>query len=106
MPPAMTTATFELPARTLDERTDVLAGRGWRVYLVCAALLVPFVVPVGPAQVALLDLLNLAALAAFGAIAIAHRVPVKIPFPWPLLLIVAASAVAVAVLRHRLPGDG
>ena len=91
----MTTATFALPARTFDQPADALAGRGWRIYLACACLLVPFVVPVGPAQLAALDLLNLAAIAAFGAIAIAHRVPVKVPFAWPLLLIAAASLVAV-----------
>ena len=91
----MTTATFALPARTIHERAGALAGRGWRAYLVAAALLLPFVLPPGPAQLAALDLVNLAALAVFAAVVLMRRVPVVVPFAVPLIVIGAASLLAV-----------
>jgi hypothetical protein len=95
----MTTATFALPARTLDERAGAFAGRGWRAYLVAAALLLPFALPSGPAQLAALDLVNLGALAVFAAVVMLRRVPVVVPFAVPLIVIGAASLLAVTNAR-------
>jgi O-antigen ligase len=94
----MTTATWSLPApsaRAAALPADPLAGRGWNRYLVLVALLVPFVVPVGPAQLAVLDLLNLAALVVFAAAVVGGRVPVVAPFAPAVLLIAIGSLLAV-----------
>jgi O-antigen ligase len=81
------------PARAA--RATPFAGRGWRTFLVASALLVPFVLPAGPAQIALLDAISLIALALFYGSAVARRVPVVLPFAVPVLFIGAGSLLAV-----------
>ncbi|MEO6462819.1 MAG: hypothetical protein ABIP29_07065, partial [Candidatus Eisenbacteria bacterium] len=73
----------------------MLTGRGWRAYLVLAALLTPFVVPPGPAQLALLDGLNLAAIAAFLLIAVTRSPPIVLPFVVPVIVIAVGSLLAI-----------
>ena len=94
----MTTATWAVPARATREAAaqgTPLGGRGWRAYLVLATLLTPFVLPPGPAQLAVLDVLNLAALAVFFAVAAARRPPVVLPFVVPVIVIGVGSLLAV-----------
>jgi O-antigen ligase len=76
-------------------RAVALAGRGWKAYLVAAALLIPVVLPPGPMQLALLDLVNLLALFAFAILVITRRVRVVLPFVVPVLFIGAGSLLAI-----------
>jgi O-antigen ligase len=94
----MTTATIARPAAhaAARERGEArpFAGRAFAAYLVLAAALAPFVVPPGPAQLALLDGFNLLAIAAFLGIAFARRVPVVLPFFLSVCVIAVGSLLA------------
>jgi len=75
--------------RPIAERT----GRGWRVYLALAAVLAPLCVPAGPGQSALLDIVNLVALAVFFVVTMAgHKL--RVPLAVPMLIIGAGSLLA------------
>ena len=68
-------------------------GRGWRVYLATAAVLAPLCVPAGPGQSALLDIVNIVALAVFFVVTMAgHKL--RVPLAVPMLLIAAGSLIA------------
>ena len=73
----------------------VLGHRGWDLYLVAAAALVPIVVPAGPAQSAGVDLLNAVALGVFAVLSAARRLALSLPFALPVLLIAAGSLLAM-----------
>jgi hypothetical protein len=92
----MSTLNYAYPARAVPESSaDAFAGRGWRLYAVLAALLVPFALPAGPAQLALIDVVNLPALALFFGLAAALRTRVVLPFTLPVLLIGTGSLLAL-----------
>lgn len=86
--------TTAVPAQARSHAV-ALAGRGWKTYLVVAALLIPVVLPPGPMQMALLDLVNLLALFAFAILVITRRVRVVLPFVVPVLFIGAGSLLAI-----------
>ena len=72
---------------------SVPSHRGWRSYLVLAAVLVPVCVPYGPGQVAALDVVNLFALALFGLYLLSGR-PIRTPLLFSVLLIGIGSVLA------------
>jgi len=86
--------TTAVPAQARTHAV-ALAGRGWKAYLVAAALLIPVVLPPGPMQMALLDVVNLLALFAFAILVITRRVRVVLPFVVPVLFIGAGSLLAI-----------
>ena len=69
-------------------------GGSWSLYLVVAVALAPIVVPAGPGQTALLDLVNLFALPAFAFALLLTRRPVAVPFLVPVFLIAVGSLIA------------
>jgi O-antigen ligase len=88
----------EIRHPTAEVATDpgtVLRGRGWDLYLVTAVALMPVVVPTGPAQMAFVDLINLAALAAFLPLVLIRRIPLVLPFALPVLVISLGSLLAI-----------
>jgi len=92
----MATLGYAYPARAVPQSpAGEFAGRGWRTYAVLTALLVPFALPSGPAQLALIDVLNLPALALFFALAAGRRTRVVLPFTLPVLLIWTGSLLAI-----------
>jgi len=92
----MSTLGYAYPARAVpDSPADEFAGRGWRTYAVLAALLVPFALPAGPAQLALIDAVNLPALALFFALAAGRRTRVVLPFTLAVLLVWTGSLLAI-----------
>jgi len=68
-------------------------GRGWRAYLALAAVLAPLCVPAGPGQSALLDVVNLIALAVFFVVTMAGY-KLRVPLAVPMLTIAAGSLLA------------
>ena len=71
-------------------------ARGWDVYLVLAALLVPVLEPaIGGAQAAIIDVLNAAAMLAIGFAALARRPRIDLPLIGPVLVISVGSLIAV-----------
>jgi hypothetical protein len=70
--------------------------RGWSYYLAAAALLAPVVVPNGPGQIAILDVVNAIALGVFAVWAVMNGRALKLPFVVPMLLILIGSLVATA----------
>jgi len=91
---SMTLARPRWSART-RARSEPLTGRGWTIYALFSVGLSALVRPMGPGQTAIVDLINGAALAAFFAIVLIHRVPIRFPFFMPILFISAASLVAM-----------
>ena len=89
---ALPTTAVPARARPLD---GALTGRRWFAYLAAAALLVPFVQPVGPAQAAVLDVVNLFALFAFAVVVLIRRVRIALPFVVPLLFIGVGSLLSI-----------
>jgi hypothetical protein len=73
----------------MAERT----GRGWRLYLALAAVLAPLCVPAGPGQSAVLDVVNLVALAVFFVVTMAGQ-KLRVPLAVPMLIIGAGSLLA------------
>ena len=63
--------------------------RGWQIYLIAATCLAPLCTPVGPAQTAIVDVLNLCALAVFALAALAPGTTVRMPLiaPWTAIAI-------------------
>jgi hypothetical protein len=91
----MTSATAQ-PSRAPSGRAKLEAiwpHRGWRGYVVLVALLAPLCVPYGPGQSALLDFVNLPALALFGLFVLSGR-RFRTPFFFPVLLIAVGSGLA------------
>ena len=68
---------------------------GWAIYLVLAVALAPVVVPTGPAQLAIVDLFNFVAIAAFGIAFLTRRITMRAPFAVGVFLIVLGSLVAM-----------
>src|SRR5690349_4844756 len=87
--PAPAARSADLPA------VSAFGGRGWKAYVIAAALLVPFVLPRGPAQLALIDGINVVALFLFAVLAAARHSRIVLPFVVPMLFIVAGSLLAV-----------
>ena len=88
------TRVTELPVPAEDARPRRRRGR---TYLVLAALLAPLCVPAGPGQSALLDVLNLVAIAAFALFVVAPgRQPLRVPLAIPVMLVAIGSLIACA----------
>jgi hypothetical protein len=66
----------------------------WGRYLFLAAALVPVLVPMGPAQTAIIDPINLIAIVIFLAHAIGGGKTTRVPFVVPALMITVASLIA------------
>lgn len=91
----MTSATAH-PTRAAVGRAKLEGGwpqHGWRAYLVLAALLAPICVPEGPGQSALLDAVNLPALALFGLFVLSGR-QIRTPLFFAVILIALGSGLA------------
>jgi hypothetical protein len=72
-------------------------ARGWRAYLVFAAVLAPLCVPSGPGQTAVLDIVNLFAIIAYMFTVVGPgRQPLRAPLLWPAALVTLGSLVACA----------
>ena len=72
-----------------------VASRAARTYLVLSALLAPLVVPAGPGQTALIDAVNLVAIAAFALFVVAPgRQGLRVPLFAPLMVVVVGSLIA------------
>ena len=88
------TVAVSHPLRPVSGRASQAAvgvSRGWRRYLVVAALLAPLCVPNGPGQSSMLDLVNLPALAMFGLFLLSgHRI--RTPLFFSVLVISVGSA--------------
>lgn len=69
-------------------------GRAVVLYLMLAVMLVPVVVPAGPGQTAIVDVLNLAAIAAFALSALSGTRRVQLPLLIPALVILVSSLIA------------
>ena len=83
---------FTVPAAATRPR-----GRASRTFLVLCALLAPVVVPAGPGQTAVLDVVNLFAILAFGMFVVAPgRQMLRVPLVAPMLVVAVGSLVACA----------
>lgn len=83
-------------ALSAPARPEIAASKGWDVYLVLAALLVPVLKPTIPVlQATLVDALNAIALLVFGAIALARRPRLQMPLVVPAIVITIGSLVAI-----------
>ena len=83
-----------LPVPGADARPR---DRGGRAYLVLATLLAPLVVPAGPGQTAVLDVVNLIAIAVFAIFVVAPgRQPLRVPLVAPMALVAVGSLIACA----------
>ncbi len=71
------------------------SGRLWHLYLIATVVLIPFVASIGPGQLAIVDVLNVIALAAFAIMALARRPAITVPFLIPVFVISAASLLAI-----------
>ena len=69
-------------------------GGTWSLYLILAVALAPIVVPAGPGQTAILDLVNLLALPAFAVAMLLSRRSIAVPFLVPVFLIGVGSLIA------------
>jgi O-antigen ligase len=85
-----------------EARRAPLVTRAWGAYALLAVALAPVLLPAGPGQSALVDVLNVVALIAFAFVALAHRVPVRLPFVLAILVISAGSL--VATVNAAAPG--
>src|SRR5262245_6361993 len=86
----MGTASVTYVAFPAVERThDPFAARGWRAYAVWAALLTPFAVPGGMAQ------LGFVAFVAFFFAVVASGVAVRFPFALPVMLVGAGTLLSL-----------
>lgn len=66
----------------------------WSLFLFLTVALVPVVVPIGPNQSAIVDIVSLIGLLVFGASVLVRRQPVSIPFLIPVFLIGIGSLIA------------
>jgi O-antigen ligase len=83
---------FTVPAAVPKPR-----ARAGRIYLVLSALLAPVVVPAGPAQTAVLDVVNLFAIVAFFMFVVAPgRQTLRVPLVVPMALVAIGSLIACA----------
>lgn len=71
------------------------SGRMWHVYLIVTVVLIPFVASIGPGQLAIVDVVNMIALAAFAIMVLARRPAVTVPFLIPVFVISGASLLAI-----------
>ena len=75
--------------------TGRVTPRAARIYLVLSALLAPVVVPAGPGQTALIDAVNLVAIAAFALFVVAPgRQGLRVPLFAPLVVVAVGSLIA------------
>ena len=74
---------------------DPLMGRGWDLYLIAAAALIPLVEPGGPGQSAIVDFVNVIGLAIFAAVLLVRRIQLRLPFALPIVIISAGSLLAM-----------
>ena len=82
--------------RARDVRAEQpFLSRAWGLYVFAAVLLVPVVVPSGPGQLAIMDPINVVALACFLVAVLARGAPFRLPFALPLLLVSAGSLLAM-----------
>jgi O-antigen ligase len=89
-------AGIGVPGTSRQARTApvALVRHAWWPYLAASVALAPVVVPGGPGQTAIVDALNLAALAAFGAAAALGGAPVAAPLLGAAIVIALGSALA------------
>jgi len=93
----MTAYALEYPIRRdLRSRARPNRGAAWAPYLAMVAFLVPLVVPYGPGQTAIVDVLNIGALLAFTALVLVGRRRLALPLVGPVMLIAAGSLLAVS----------
>jgi hypothetical protein len=84
----------DFPVPAADTRSR---GRAARIYLALSVLLAPLVVPSGPGQTAVLDVVNLFAIAAFVLFVVAPgRQTLRVPLLAPMLLVTIGSLIACA----------
>jgi len=91
-------------SETVVEQGGPLHGRGWELYLIASAALIAIVVPGGPGQSALVDVVNLIALVAFTGALVARGVPLTLPFLGPIVVIAAGSLLAMTNARSLSAG--
>jgi O-antigen ligase len=82
-----------------QERTGVISVAhdrrdGWTLFLFLNLALVPVVVPTGPAQSAIIDIVSIIALPVFAASVLVRRIPVVVPFLVPVFMIGLGSIIA------------
>jgi len=86
------------PAEARGRSTPARASRGidgWGIYLLLVVALAPVVVPAGPAQLAIVDVFNVLAVACFGVALLTRRVTLRAPFAGVALAITIGSVVAM-----------
>ena len=83
------------PEQARAREGEPFGGRGWDLYLVAAAMLLPFARPAGPGGLSVLDVLNAVALAVFLGAALRRRAHVRFLFALPMLVIFTRSLLAV-----------
>lgn len=81
-------ATREVPPRR------GLGSRGWNLYLVAMAGLVPIVLPAGPGQTAIADALNAVALPLLIGALLVHRMAISLPFAPSVAIVAGGSLLA------------
>ena len=92
----MRTASVTYAAFPALERShDPLAGRGWRNYVVWAALLTPFALPGAAAQMAFVDFVNAGAFVTFFLLVWSRGLAVPLPFALPVLFIAAGTLLSL-----------
>lgn len=89
--PALRPRPLPLPPR---DRTAGRTPAGWTAYLVLAAALAPVVVPALPGNSAILDVVNLLALAVFGFALLTPGRRLHAPLMAPMLLVAVGSLLA------------
>ena len=75
----------------------------WWLFLFLTIVLVPVVVPTGPAESAIVDILSAIALPIFAASVAVRRRPITVPFLFPVFLMSVGSL--VATINALSPSD-
>jgi hypothetical protein len=90
-----TAPTLASPTVAARPRPAALGGgRVWHLYLVLTAVLIPFVHPIGPGQLAIGDVFNFMAIGVFLLLVLARGRRLELPFLGPVFLIASASLIA------------
>ena len=93
----MTASALEIPIlREHRPPAHPSRGKAWAPYLALLAFLVPLVVPYGPGQTAIVDVVNVVVLLAFTALVLVGRRRLALPLVGPVMLIAAGSLLAVS----------
>ncbi len=74
---------------------DRLLSKGWEMYLLAVVALAPIVVPSGPAQTAIVDVVNLVALAIVAGHGLLRLPRIELPFALPVLMVAIGSLLAL-----------